>query len=265
MIEEGAGIIGISISIMKCLIVADLHYSLKQFDWVNLAAEKFDLVVIAGDLLDISSTVEIETQILVVLKYLRRIQPKARLLVSSGNHDGNARNAAGESVASWLDKARDLGALGDGDTLEEEGILFTICPWWDGPETQAGVAMQFERDAARRNGKWIWIYHAPPDASKTSWTGKVHFGDSELPGWIEKYRPDMVFSGHVHQAPFRNGGSWVEKVGSTVVFNAGRQLGSPPAFIAVDTDADTACWFSQMANERIHLDRPEEKTDLAAG
>ena len=250
---------------MKCLVVADLHYSLPQFDWVSLAAKKFDLAIIAGDLLDIASTVEIETQILVVLKYLRRIQPKEQLLVSSGNHDTNTRNQADEGVASWLLKARESGALVDGDNLQSGDILFTICPWWDGPESRAEVAAQLKRDSAKRSGKWIWIYHSPPQGAQTSWTGKQHFGDEFLGGWIEEYRPDIVLCGHVHQAPFRNGGSWVEKIGDTVVFNAGRQIGSPPAFIALDTDANTACWFSQMGNELVHLDRPEEKIDLVGG
>ena len=37
---------------MRCLVVADLHYSLPQFDWVLNMASDFDLVIIAGDHLD---------------------------------------------------------------------------------------------------------------------------------------------------------------------------------------------------------------------
>ena len=40
---------------MRGLLVSDLHYALKQFDWVHAVADRFDLVVIAGDSLDISS------------------------------------------------------------------------------------------------------------------------------------------------------------------------------------------------------------------
>ena len=39
---------------MKLLFVADLHYSLKQFDWLLAEAPKFDAVSIGGDLLDLS-------------------------------------------------------------------------------------------------------------------------------------------------------------------------------------------------------------------
>ena len=44
----------VTIRNMKCLLVSDLHYSLKQFDWVTDVAPSFDVVVIAGDHLDIS-------------------------------------------------------------------------------------------------------------------------------------------------------------------------------------------------------------------
>jgi len=55
---------------MRCLLVSDLHYTLKQFDWVFSKAAAFDVVVIAGDHLDISSGVELQAQTAVILTYL---------------------------------------------------------------------------------------------------------------------------------------------------------------------------------------------------
>lgn len=34
---------------MRCLVVADLHCSLPQLDWLVSAAPQFDLVIFAGD------------------------------------------------------------------------------------------------------------------------------------------------------------------------------------------------------------------------
>ena len=56
------------------------------------------------------------------------------------------------------------------------------------------------RDQAQAT--WIWVYHAPPSQSPTSWGGSRSYGDVELDKWIEEYQPDIVFAGHVHQAPF---------------------------------------------------------------
>ena len=87
-----------------------------------------------------------------------------------------------------------------------------------------------------------------------SWTGTKHYGDSDLVAWIRQYRPDVVLTGHIHQAPFRAGGSWVDRIDTTLVFNAGRQIGPCPTFISIDTTALRAMWFSLAGNEVMRLD-----------
>ena len=241
---------------MKCLLVSDLHYTLKQFDWVDSAAGEFDLVVMAGDQLDISSTVTIDVQMVVILNYLRRLHQKTTLLVCSGNHDLNARNEDNEKFARWMSRVRQLGIPSDGDCLEIGDTLFTICPWWDGPHSRAQVEGQLARDAGRRPARWVWVYHAPPDASPVSWVGQKHFGDADLLGWIHQHQPDMVLTGHIHQSPFCEGGSWIAQIGSTWVFNPGRQIGSVPTHVIVDTGTKRAMWFSLAGNQVAPLDQP---------
>ena len=84
---------------------------------------------------------------------------------------------------------------------------FTVCPWWDGPLVKARIETQLSEAAAERLRRWIWVHHAPPANSPTSWGGKRFFGDVELVQWIERYQPSMVISGHVHQSPFIPDGS----------------------------------------------------------
>ena len=38
---------------MRCLLVADLHYSLPKFDWLLKSAGNFDLLVVARDAVDL--------------------------------------------------------------------------------------------------------------------------------------------------------------------------------------------------------------------
>jgi Icc-related predicted phosphoesterase len=241
---------------MKLLLVSDLHYSLKQFDWLHSVADRFDLVVVAGDHLDISAIASVEAQVVVILKYFRRLQERVRLVVSSGNHDLTARAESGERVARWMTKVRDLGVPADGDLIEIGDLSITICPWWDGPASCAAVGEQLARDALRRGRRWVWVYHAPPDESPLSWTGTKQIGDSALTQWIRTYRPDVVLCGHIHQAPFRQGGSWVDRIGSTWVFNPGRQIGPSPTHVIVDLDEHNARWSSQMGDEIVRLDQP---------
>ena len=110
---------------MRFLSVADFHYTLKQWDWVASVAKNYDLLVIPGDLLDIVTPVDLDVQILVVKKYLRRIAQDTPILVSSGNHDGNQRSEYGESVAEWLQEITDDNIFVDGKSYEQNGVLFT--------------------------------------------------------------------------------------------------------------------------------------------
>ena len=238
---------------MKCLLLADLHYDLRKFDWVVAAAAHVDVVVLAGDHLDAGAAVGRSSQAVIVQKYFRRIRERAPLLICSGNHDLDHRDSRGVMSTLWIAKARHYDVPTDGDSRAIGDTLFTICPWSDGRGPRAGIVRLLERDAALRPARWIWIHHAPPAASPTSWDGHKCFGDPILRGWIEQLQPDIVLSGHVHQSPFTRDGSWADRIGDTWVFNAGHQIGPLPSHIVVDTDRPGAYWCALVATEETPL------------
>jgi Icc-related predicted phosphoesterase len=244
---------------MRCLVVADLHYSLPQFDWLLAAAPNFDLVIFAGDALDVGSFVDFRAQIVVVKKYLALLSGITRVILCSGNHDLDERSPEGEKISRWVGEVRDLGIACDGDGLTIGDTLFTVCPWWDGPLVKARIEAQLGEAAAVRPGRWIWVHHAPPANSPTSWGGKRFFGDVELVQWIERYQPSMVISGHVHQSPFIPDGSWFDRLGTSWVFNAGLQPGRPPVYIVLDIDAGAAFWLSAEHSQTIDLNAPLQR------
>ena len=239
---------------MRSLLVSDIHYRLKQLDWLLSVAPEFDLVVIAGDHLDAVSPVSIEAQVAVTLKYLERLGAVVPLVVCSGNHDLNALSPEGEKVAKWMSKARRLGVVADGGSVVLGETLVTVCPWWDGPSLKESVARQLASDSQRRPARWIWVYHSPPLGSPISWNGAKHYGDESLRDWVTGYAPDFVLCGHIHQSPFRAGGSWIDRIGSSWLFNAGCQIGPVPAHVIFDTDAARATWVSLAGNEEARLD-----------
>lgn len=241
---------------VKCLLVADIHYDLRKFDWVVDAAEHVDVVVLAGDHLDIASIVDRPAQALVAQKYFRRIREKAPLLVCSGNHDLDGRTPEGELTSSWIRNARFIGVPADGESVEIGDTLFTLCPWWDGDQAKAAIGEQLARDATRRPARWVWVYHAPPEGSPTAWGGSRSYGDAALAEWITEHRPDIVLGGHVHQAPFVAKGSWTERIGDTWTFNAGHQIGPVPSHVVVDTERPRAYWLSLTGEEEAVLDAP---------
>lgn len=238
---------------MRILVVSDLHYSLKQFDWLCLRAGDYDLLAIAGDLLDLGGHADLGTQSVVVEKYLARLAESAPLVVCSGNHDLDDETDEGERFAAWL-KYLELNRVSvDLQSMMIGDCLVSMCAWWEGPVSREEIAQFLEAESAKRTGRWIWLYHAPPDGAKISWTGKDYKGDTFLPELIAKHNPDIVFCGHIHNSPFRKEGSWHDRIGSTWVFNAGRQMSSTPSTIMIDVGTMQATWDSDMDVETIEL------------
>jgi Icc-related predicted phosphoesterase len=242
---------------MRILVASDLHYSLKQLDWIVATADQYDLVVLAGDHLDIRSYVEPDAQIAVVLEYLTRIAAKTTVAACSGNHDLDAVNDLGERAAIWLQSARDSGVYVDGTSVVTDDVRVTVCPWWDGPRTRERFAATLAREAdAVGERLWVWVYHAPPDRSATSWTGRRYYGDGDLNAWIERFRPALVLCGHVHESPFVDEGHWSDRIGTTCVINPGREAGPVPPHAIIDTDTRSLEWASAVAAESLSFARP---------
>jgi hypothetical protein len=62
-------------------------------------------------------------------------------------------------------------------------------------------------------------------------------------------------SGHVHQSPFVEGGSWADRMGKTWVFNTGQQIGPTPANIALHLTHGEAIWTSLEGCQILSLGR----------
>lgn len=50
--------------------------------------------------------------------------------------------------------------------------------------------------------------------------------------------------------------AWVDRIGSTWVFNAGRQIGASPAHVIIDLAEASATWSSLAGHEVVRLDLP---------
>jgi Icc-related predicted phosphoesterase len=256
---------------MRILLASDLHYALPQLDWILGVAADHDVVVLAGDLVDIVSPVTIDAQIAALRASLLDLASRTQLVVCSGNHDLNTRSAAGEKTADWLAPLRAAGAAVDGDTLEVAGVRFTVLGWWDGPVAQAEVEAQLAEvggDApSDPDGRpWIWVYHSPP-LGPLAWTGSRHFGDPVVAEWIDRWSPTAVLMGHIHQAPYTSEGSWIDRQGSTWLFNAGKQIGPVPAHVELDLTEGWARWHSyqEVVERPLSGDAPDRSPADAPG
>jgi Icc-related predicted phosphoesterase len=238
---------------VQYLVASDLHYDLRQLDWIIEQAAEFDAVVLVGDHLDVGGRVDVNAQIAMTSAVLGRLADATTVIANSGNHDLTARRPDGEKAAAWLAEV-DPRVVTDGRSVEIGPDLISVCAWWEGTATLAELEAQLARDAAGRGGgAWIWAYHSPPDASPTSWAGSRHFGDDVLNRLIAEHAPDLVLTGHVHDSPFRPDGGWHDRIGSTLVLNAGRNPGPIPAHLVVDTGAGEVSWWSAYDRSEVTI------------
>ena len=238
---------------MRYLVTSDLHYNLPQLDWIAEQAPDYDAVVFAGDHLDGGGYAGLDAQVAMFIAYFGELATVTTVIASSGNHDLANRREDGEKAALWMQRI-DQRVHRDGANARLGGDLVSVCAWWEGPATLAEVEAQLEAAAAERVGRrWFWVYHSPPDLSPTSWSGTRHYGDDVLNALIERHQPDIVLTGHVHEAPFRPDGSWHDRIGATLVLNAGRHAGPIPEHLMLDTDAGEVAWWSLDGHGELAL------------
>jgi predicted MPP superfamily phosphohydrolase len=76
---------------MRLLLTADLHFRLHWFHWLIEQASDFDLVCIAGDLLDMFNPGTRLDQAREVRTLIRKLADLVPVAVCSGNHDNGGR------------------------------------------------------------------------------------------------------------------------------------------------------------------------------
>ena len=88
---------------MRILITADLHYREQWFRLLSRAAE-WDLVCIAGDLLDMFNEEPRIMQARTVSRWIRELAKVTRIAICSGNHDNAGRQISADRapVYEWL-------------------------------------------------------------------------------------------------------------------------------------------------------------------
>ena len=149
----------------------------------------------------------------------------------------------------------------DDGTIVVGDAQVDVHPWWDGPigrerlesRLVARAAARAEADGPRR---WIWVYHWPPPDVPVSWIGTKSYGDADLAGWIERFRPDLVLTGTCTR---RRGSTAVVDLRSVadLVVNAGHETGPEPSHAVIDLDSWTASWRSYDGSDERSLDAVE--------
>jgi len=195
---------------MKALLVADPHFNLPWFEWIEKEAAAVDAVFIVGDLLDmIRSDLPLSMQAVGVRHWLRQLAKKRRAAFCSGNHDKHV----------LIDRAFPApNLISDGFTEVMESFVITSVPYWCDEREKAKF---LDRGRAYRAGrKWIVLHHVPP-----SLRSELIGEEVDALKLIHHYHPDYFLCGHLHNFPRLTGGVR-HRIERTVVLNPGQALGN---------------------------------------
>jgi Icc-related predicted phosphoesterase len=186
---------------MTILHVTDFHFNQRWFHWLLHRAPAHDLVVMSGDMLDLSAPTPHRRQIAWVSDWLNDFPRPISL--ASGNHDLEWDSATERwTPAYWLRRIENPNVWTDGQRITLDGLSIL----------NLGATTRPKGGAAD-----VWVVHAPPSGTAVARRADgADAGDPDLVRAVHRYSPRLVLSGHVHNAI-----QWRETRDGTLFLNPG--------------------------------------------
>jgi len=212
---------------MTILHVTDFHFNRRWFNWLLSTAGTHDVVVMSGDMLDLSVATPARRQIEWVSDWLDEFP--SPLFVCSGNHDLEWNSESEHwAPAYWLRDVTNPHVFTDGQRVRLDGLNFL----------SLGVTMRPKGGEAD-----VWVVHAAPRGTLvTKRANGADAGDPDLVYPARRAAPRLVLSGHVH-TPL----AWREQRDGTLFLNPGRcAYGPVPNHIVVQTDDMSSQLFTGL-------------------
>ncbi|MBI4344425.1 MAG: metallophosphoesterase [Euryarchaeota archaeon] len=194
---------------MRLLCISDIHGSLESLPRVKGELEGADLIVLAGDITNFGGRQEVEG----IVEEFLKLNP--RLLAVPGNCD---RPGVNEVLAE-----RGISLHGTGRVIEGIGFFGT----GGSNSTPFGTPQEYEEeelwgfltrghqmavDAARL----VMVSHSPPHGMRVDTTrAGVHAGSRKVREFVDAHQPDLVISGHIHEA------KGTDTLGRSLLLNCG--------------------------------------------
>lgn len=211
---------------LRILGVVDIHWSGKRPPRLP-DPSGFDLVLLAGDLTNFLGP-----------DHARRIVEPFQdsgvpVLAVCGNCDQRSVDDYFREIdidldrrARVVDGVRFLGLSG--------GLPFGDLPYERTEEDYERVTAEtFDQAAAVEGRPTILVSHQPPFGTACDLARGQHVGSKSLRAAVERHQPDLVFSGHIHEAIGE------DTIGSTRLVNPGPWFQGRSVVIEADPDAGT--------------------------
>jgi predicted MPP superfamily phosphohydrolase len=228
---------------MKVLLTADLHFRLHWLKWLIEEGAGYDLVCVAGDLLDMFKSESRLEQASEVKKLLQELADIVPIAICSGNHDNGGRQISPDRapVYEWfVQLASNPKIVTDGSTQVVGDLIVTTVPYHCSKE-QKSIWLDRGFSIRRQKGmKWLVLHHVPP-----KFGSNVNGEEREATELLVAYRPEYFVSGHEHQFPYYSGKSWRQRFEDTTLLIPGQLLNAAYLnYIVLDTHSGDAEWHT---------------------
>lgn len=181
------------------LFVVDVHAKKQAINWIERKADKYDLIIVGGDLCTLEETS-------FMFRFLEACLIFKEVLFVPGNNDPanpelptRVKNLHGKKIKLW---DITIGGLGGSN------------------KTPFNTRFELEDNEAEKVlsniGKVdVLVSHCPPYGTKCDLSLGRHVGSIPVRNYIEKNSPKLVLSGHVHESRA------LDRIDGTTVLNPG--------------------------------------------
>ncbi len=215
----------------KFLIISDGHGDVEKLRAVKKAAEASDAVIFAGDFAAFQKP---ETGMPFLTELLKL---HTHIFAVLGNCDPQEFEAelkkAEISITNSLKKFNGFHFIGSGG-----GSKFTGTTPYERTDEElvsdlADVQQKAKNEKDGKIKNLILVCHNPPHGVKTDKVAPlVHVGSKGIRQFIERYRPILTVSGHIHEA------FAIDKIGETVLINPGALMDGRYATAEISDDGE---------------------------
>jgi len=213
---------------IRLLLTADLHCSRILINELTEVVDnlKPDVLCLVGDTVNQDAITSEEW--CSAEEYAWRISQLnvPRILLSEGNHDGENFNAF---VGGWKrEKALEILAPGIVDVggLRIVGMPCEISGTDESltgyPHDEVWIESWLQENCTGPNAPQLWLLHEPPRGFGIASPSGVHSGSEFWKRQILKYRPPVIYTGHIHEWPFASK-TWYVHRANTYVINVGQK------------------------------------------
>jgi len=189
---------------MKLLCISDLHGEPGRVDGLSAV----DALVIVGDITHFGDRAR-------AMEILEGFKSAKRLLAVPGNCDNlDVNEALVELDADLHSRGRvveDVGFFGLGGS---NSTPFNTPQEYSEEELWDFLAKGYEQ--VKDSPTKVMVSHPPPFNTELDKAGERHVGSKKVREFIERYEPDLVLCGHVHEARGQ------DTIGKTVIINPGQ-------------------------------------------